>query len=91
MIASADIGVEVAKLLTEGWNGKKIVELGSPISPDDLAAAISEVIGKPVTARAVPRDHWTTALEHMGFEKGSTAMNMVFRGSRRTRCAASPS
>jgi NAD(P)H dehydrogenase (quinone) len=63
MIATADIGEEIARLLVSGWSGKKIVELGSPVSPDDLARAMSEVLGRPVQARPTPRDQWTASLE----------------------------
>lgn len=63
MIATADIGKEVARLLTTTWTGKRIIELGSPTSPNDLAHAMSEAAGKPVKAQAVPRDRWAAALE----------------------------
>jgi uncharacterized protein YbjT (DUF2867 family) len=72
MIATVDIGHEVARLLTSSWEGKKIVELGSPISPDDLAKAMAEVLGRPVQARAVPREQWTAFLEQIGFPSGNT-------------------
>ena len=72
MIATVDIGHEVAKLLVEGWDGKKIIELGSPISPDELAQAMGEALGRPVVAQAIPRENWASALEHMGFPPGQT-------------------
>ena len=72
MIATEDIGREAAKLLLEGWTGKKIVELGSMQSPDQIAAAMSEVLGKPVTAQAVPRDRWVATLSSAGMPEGST-------------------
>jgi hypothetical protein len=33
------------RLLVGGWIGKKSIELGDRISPDDLARAMSEVLG----------------------------------------------
>lgn len=72
MIATEDIGKEIARLLTGNWTGKKIVELGSPVSPDDLARAMSEVLGRPVKARVIPREKWTASLEGMGIPKGRT-------------------
>ena len=72
MTATTDIGAQVARLLVGGWNGKKIVEIGSRISPDDLARALGEVLGRPVQARAVPREHWAAALQGMGLPPGST-------------------
>lgn len=45
LVATADIGQEVAPpLLVGGWSGKKIVEPGSRIGPDDLARAVSEAL-----------------------------------------------
>jgi uncharacterized protein YbjT (DUF2867 family) len=73
MIASEDIGAEVARLLTTNWTGKRYIELGSLVSPDELAEAVSEVLGTPVKAQAVPRAAWSAALEGMGFPKGNTA------------------
>ncbi len=70
--ATADIGAEVARLLSAGWEGKKIVEIGSLISPDDLAQAMSEVLGRPVTAQAIPREQWTATMEGFGMPPGST-------------------
>jgi uncharacterized protein YbjT (DUF2867 family) len=74
MVATQDIGQEVARLLTRVWTGRKVVEIGSPVSPDDLARAMSEVLGRPVTARAVPREQWTATLEAQGFPPGTTGL-----------------
>ena len=73
MIATEDIGAEVAKLLTTKWTGKRIVELGSLVSPDDLAAALGAVLGREVKAQAVPREAWAGAFEQMGMPQGSTS------------------
>lgn len=72
MTATDDIGARIARLLISGWSGKKIVELGSRISPDDLARALGAVLGRQVRARAVPREHWAAALQGMGLPAGST-------------------
>jgi len=72
MIATADIGEQVARLLVGGWSGKKIVGLGSPISPDDLARAMGEVLGRPIQARPIPRDRWTATLEAQGMPPGTS-------------------
>lgn len=73
MIATDDIGAEVAKLLTTNWTGKRYIELGSQVSPDEVATAVGEVLGREVKAQAVPRAAWPAALEVMGFPKGNTA------------------
>ncbi len=72
MIATEDIGKEVAKLLTTEWAGKRIVELGSAVSPNEVAQATGEVLGRTVTAQAVPREQWTGTLESFGIPKGGT-------------------
>jgi NAD(P)H dehydrogenase (quinone) len=54
MIAAEDISGEAARLLVEGWSGRKIVELGSPVSPDDVDRAIREALGGSVQAKAIP-------------------------------------
>ena len=73
MIATADIGKEVARLLVDGWSGRKIVELGTRFSPDDLARALGQVLDRPVKARTIPRDRWTATLEAQGMKPGTTA------------------
>ena len=70
MVATDDIGSQVARLLVDGWSGRKLVELGSRISSDDLARAMGEVLGRPVQARAVPREQWTASLEARGMPAG---------------------
>jgi uncharacterized protein YbjT (DUF2867 family) len=72
MIATEDIGSEVAKLLTSEWTGKRLIELGSPVSADDLAAALGSVLGRDVRAQAIPREAWADALQQMGLPKGGT-------------------
>ena len=48
-IASEDIGTEVAKLLVgASRTGKRVIELGSYVSPDELAAQLGEVLGRDV-------------------------------------------
>ncbi len=73
MIATDDIGKEAARLLVEGWSGKKVVELGSPISADDLAKAMGEVLGRTVRAEAVPRAQWRATLASFGMTSGTEA------------------
>ena len=73
MIATEDIGAEVARLLTDApWKGRRIVELGSMVSPDELASQLGEVLGREVKAQPIPREAWSSTLEHMGLPKDST-------------------
>ena len=72
MVATEDIGAEVAKLLTSSWTGKRYIELGSMVSPDEVASALGQVLSREVMAQPVPREGWAGALEHMGLPKGQT-------------------
>ena len=72
MVATSDIGQEVAKLMLGKWEGKRIIELGSPVSPDDVARAMSKVSGRPVRARPIPREQWTARFEASGLVPGTT-------------------
>ena len=72
MIATEDIGAEIASLLTTEWTGKRTIELASFVSADDLAAAIGQVLGRDVKAQAIPRQAWAGALQQMGIPAGGT-------------------
>ena len=66
MAATQDIGHEIARRVVMDWTGHRVLELGSMTSPDDLARAITEVLGRPVQATAIPRDRWTATLADQG-------------------------
>ena len=66
MIATDDIGKEIAHRLNTQMAQRKIVALGSMISSNDLAQAMSEVAGTSIKAKAVPRGQWTASLEAQG-------------------------
>ncbi len=73
MTATKDVGAEIARLLIQGWAGRRIVEVGSHYSPDDLARAMATVLGKPVVASAIPRHAWGAVLAHMGLSPEQAA------------------
>lgn len=73
MVATKDIGTEVATLLTGAtWSGQRIVELGSMVSADEVAAQLGEVLNLDVKALAIPRADWAETFEQMGIPKGHT-------------------
>ncbi len=74
MVASDDIGAEVAALLTgPAWSGHRVIELGSDeVSADDVARQLGEVVRLDVKAFAVPRAGWAEAFEQFGIPKGHT-------------------
>lgn len=73
MVATDDIGAEVATLLTgPAWSGHRVIELGSMISADEVAAQLGEVMQRDVNAFAIPRAGWPAAFEQSGIPKGQT-------------------
>jgi uncharacterized protein YbjT (DUF2867 family) len=73
MVATDDIGAEVAKLLTgPAWSGHRIIELGLLVSADEVAAQLGEVLKLDVKAFALPRAAWADALQQFGVPKGHT-------------------
>src|SRR5215469_7321176 len=73
MVATNDIGAEVATLLTgPAWSGQRVVELGSMVSADEVAEQLGEVLNLDVRAFAVPRAGWAKAFEQFGIPKGHT-------------------
>ena len=73
MVATDDIGAEVAALLTgPTWSGQRVIELGSMVSADDVATQLGEVLKVDVKAFAVPRAGWPAAFEQLGIPKGQT-------------------
>jgi uncharacterized protein YbjT (DUF2867 family) len=73
MVASDDIGAEVANLLTgPEWSGHCVIELGSMVSADEMAEQLGDVLKRDVRAFAVPRAGWAEAFEQFGIPKGHT-------------------
>ena len=73
MVATNDIGAEVATLLTgPAWSGQRVIELGSMVSADEVAEQLGEVLKRDVKAFAVPRAGWAEAFEQFGIPKGHT-------------------
>lgn len=71
-VGSIDIGTLVAELLLNGWTGRKIVEVGSLTTANQMAAAVSKAIGRDVKAKAIPRLAWAETLQQFGLPPGST-------------------
>src|SRR6202048_2984865 len=73
MVATNDIGAEVATLLTgPAWSGHRVIELGSMVSADEVAEQLGEVLKRDVKAFAVPRAGWAEAFEQFGVPQGHT-------------------
>ena len=73
MVATNDIGAQLAKLLTgSAWSGHRVIELGSMVSADEVAGQLGEVLKREVKAFAIPRAAWAGAFEQTGIPKGHT-------------------
>jgi uncharacterized protein YbjT (DUF2867 family) len=73
MVATNDIGAEVATLLTgPAWSGQRVLKLGSMVTADEVAEQLGEVLNLDVKAFAVPRAEWAEAFEQFGIPKGHT-------------------
>ncbi|GGA02946.1 NmrA family NAD(P)-binding protein [Dyella caseinilytica] len=70
MVATNDIGAVIAALLSgPAWLGHRVIELGSMVSADEVAAQLGEVMRRDVKAIAVPRADWANTFEQFGIPK----------------------
>ena len=79
MVATADVGRVAAQLLQETWSGMRVVELEGPqrVSPNELAAAFAEMLGRPVRAEAVPRETWDALFRAQGTKDPMPRIRML--------------
>jgi uncharacterized protein YbjT (DUF2867 family) len=79
MVATEDVGRTAARLLMDDSHGTRVIELEGPqrVSPHDIAAAFSAVLGKPVTAQAVPRESWRDMFEQQGMKNPMPRIRML--------------
>jgi len=68
MVATEDVGRTAAALLQQDWTGRRVVELEGParISPNDLAQAFAEALGRPVRVEIVPHVDWEALFRAQG-------------------------
>src|SRR5580698_1334979 len=74
LVATADIGKVGAETLTQSWTGIRHIEVAGPegYSPQDIADAFAEALGRPVEAIAVPKAEWETVWVSQGMPEGRT-------------------
>ena len=79
MVATADIGKLAAALLQEPWSGHRVVELeGSHrVTPNEIAAAFTKVLGRSVQMQIVPRDSWEALFKSQGMKNPLPRMQML--------------
>jgi uncharacterized protein YbjT (DUF2867 family) len=79
MVATADIGRVAAKLLLEEWHGRRVVELEGPrrITPNDVGATFSSILGRTVKMEVVPRGRWEALFMEQGMVDPAPRMQML--------------
>jgi NAD(P)H dehydrogenase (quinone) len=79
MVATADIGRLAAQLLQETWSGHRIVELEGPrrITPNEIAATFTNLLGRPVRVEAVPRETWESLFKSQGMKNPAPRIRML--------------
>lgn len=68
MVSTLDIGRVAAETLRENWSGARAVALEGPeqYSPDDIARAFEQTLGRPVRAMIVEESSWRSVLAQGG-------------------------
>ena len=79
MVATEDVGQMAAALLLETGSGVRVVELEGPVrvSPNDLAAAFSALLGRTVQAEIVERAGWEDLFRAQGMVNPLPRMQML--------------
>ncbi|HEY3666969.1 MAG TPA: NmrA family NAD(P)-binding protein [Polyangiaceae bacterium] len=71
MVASHDIGKTIAQALLDGPRGTRVIELAGPVeaTPNDVAAALSKILGKPVKVAEAPLSAVVPTFTSFGFSQ----------------------
>jgi len=79
MVATADIGRAIAGLMHDGWRGThRVVQvMTAMLSPAAIAAMFADILGRPVTAVAMPRDTWEARFRAQGMAHPEPRMRML--------------
>jgi len=79
MVATEDIGRVAAELLEETWTGVRVVELEGPrrVSPNEVAATFSKLLGKPVRMELVPHEKWGESFRAQGMTNPLPRVQML--------------
>ena len=79
MVATVDIGRLGAELLTDEWQGRRVVELEGParVTPDEIAACLARLLGRAVVSRPLARAAWEPAFRAQGMRNPTPRMQML--------------
>jgi len=79
MIATPDIGRLAAQLIEEEWEGVRVVEVEAAkrYTPNEVAATLARIVGRPVRAEAVPRETWGSLFKSQGMKDPIPRIQML--------------
>ncbi len=79
MIATADVGRVAAELIQQDWDGCRVIELEAAhrITPNEVAATFSKILGHPVRVEPVPRASWDSLFKSQGMKNPSPRIQML--------------
>lgn len=79
MIATKDIGALAGTLLLEPWSGNRVVELEAKtrVSSAEIAATLTDILGKPIKAEPVPRARWEEVFRAQGMKNPTPRIQMI--------------
>jgi NAD(P)H dehydrogenase (quinone) len=79
MVATMDIARWAADLLQQTWSGRRVVELEGPhrVTPNEIGAAFTEILGRPVRMESVPRNTWEGLFKSQGMKHPEPRMQML--------------
>jgi NAD(P)H dehydrogenase (quinone) len=79
MVATADIARTAGELLQEKWSGHRVVELEGPhrVTPNEIAAAFTGLLGRPVRMDTVPRATWESLFKSQGMKNPTPRIQML--------------
>ena len=79
MVATADIGRVAAELIQTTSSGRNVVELEGPhrVTPQQIAATLADLLGRPVRTEAVPRDTWESLFQSQGMKNPAPRIQML--------------
>jgi uncharacterized protein YbjT (DUF2867 family) len=68
-----------AAALQEEWKGSRIVELEGPhrVTPNEIAATFSELLGRGVRMEIVPRETWESLFRSQGMKNPMPRIRML--------------
>jgi NAD(P)H dehydrogenase (quinone) len=70
---------DAQSLIRERWKGVRVIQLEGSVrvSPDDIAAAFSSALGRPVHAQPVPRETWDALFRAQGMHSPLPRIRML--------------